>query len=244
MTSNTFAAPRVFAIVTLGLCGLVSLSPSAGLEAADGNDGSSNPTPAAAVPSPTSPARFQLDTEASRVFIKVGAERYGHIHGVQGRLAQGDVTLGGKGELVFDMSTFTADLPEARDYFQLTKKVSASDQKKTTANMLGRDVLDVAHHPRAVLAITSATPLDRQAPGTLGRYQLNGTFMLHGVTRRLPLTVSVDSTSRPGVVRMRGNFAILQSQFGITPYSALGGIVRVADKLEIYGELVLRQSAP
>jgi hypothetical protein len=177
------------------------------------------------------------------VYIRVGAEGYGHVHGVQGRLASGSVTLGGKGELVFDMKTFTADLPEARHYLLLTKKVSPSDQKKTTANMLGSDVLDVTRHPRAALAITTATPLDHQSVGAPGRYRLDGTFTLHGVTRRLPLDVTVDSTSRPGIVRMRGNFAILQSQFGMTPYSALGGIVKVADKLEIYGELVLRQSS-
>src|SRR4051812_31137503 len=57
-----------------------------------------------------------VDRSASRVYIKVGAEGYGHVHGVEGRLASGEITPGGAGELVFDMTSFSADTPTARSY--------------------------------------------------------------------------------------------------------------------------------
>jgi polyisoprenoid-binding protein YceI len=108
--------------------------------------------------------------------------------------------------------------------------------------MLGPEVLDVARYPRAVFAINGANPLDGQPPGTAGRYRLEGEFTLHGVTRPIQVTASVEPAERPNVARMRGKFAILQSDHGMKPYSALAGLVRVADRLEIRGDLMLGHS--
>ncbi len=183
-------------------------------------------------------APYQVESKLSRVYIRVdSATRLGHPHGVQGNLGPSTVTLGGTGQLVFDMTSFVADTPEARQYVGLEGRFA--DAQKVTANMLGESVLNVAQHPRAVFAIASVTPLDGQAPGLPGRYQLTGQFTLRGSTQPLQLTASVEPTDRPGVLRMRGQFAILQSRFGIQPFSAVGGLVRVADELKIWGDMVL-----
>jgi polyisoprenoid-binding protein YceI len=108
--------------------------------------------------------------------------------------------------------------------------------------MLGSEVLDVARYPRAVFAITAVIPLDGQPAGSPGRYRLKGEFTLHGVTRRLDITAKVEPAERANVVRMRGGFTILQSEYGMKPYSALAGLVRVADRLEIRGDLILGDS--
>jgi hypothetical protein len=50
----------------------------------------------------------------------------------------------------------------------------------------------------------------------------------------------LEKTNKRGVVRIVGAFPILQSDYGISPYSALGGLSKVADKLEITGDVVLR----
>jgi polyisoprenoid-binding protein YceI len=161
-----------------------------------------------------------------------------------GRLESGTVGLasGSAGELVFDLTTFVADTPEARRVFGWSKSISPSDQQKITATMLGSEVLDVAHYPRAVFAITTVRPLDGQPPGNAGQYQLAGELTLHGVTRPVHMTVNVEPAERPNVVRVRGKFAILQSDHGMKPYSALAGLVRVADRLEIRGDLMLGDS--
>ena len=199
----------------------------------------------AGTPEPTRPAVLGVDRETSRVLVKVGAEGYGHPHAVSGRLESGWIDLGASskvGELIFDMRSFNADLPDVRQALGLGRAVSAGDQQKVTANMLGADVLDVARHPRAVFAIGSIRPIEGQAAGNPGRYQLQGEFTLHGVTRPLVVLASVEPTDRPGVLRMRGAFTLVQSQFGITPYSALAGLVRVADRLEVWGDLILSNS--
>jgi hypothetical protein len=197
-----------------------------------------------AEPSATGALPLRVDTVASRIYIKVtSATRLGHDHGVDGRLASGVATLGGKGELVFDMGTFVADRPEARRHVGLTGEISASDAQKTTATMLGKDVLNVARFPTARYTYRSATPLDGQATRVPGRYQLDGDFTLHGVTRSMPLTAIVEFSETPGVLRMRCEFAIQQSQFGMKPYSMIGGLVGVNDRLPIWGELTLRPAA-
>jgi hypothetical protein len=38
------------------------------------------------------------------------------------------------------------------------------------------------------------------------------------------------------MIHVRTQFAVLQSQFGITPFSKLLGTIGVADKLTIYGD--------
>jgi len=207
-----------------------------GLPAARGAEGTARPAASAVA--------FRVDAAASRVFIKVGASgRIGHDHGVQGQLASGAITLGKGGTLAFDMRTFRTDSPEARQYVGLSGTVSTGDQRKVDANMLGPQVLDVARFPTAEYTITSAVPVDGRAPGEPGRYRLDGQLTLHGKSRPLPLVAQVDPTGSPGILRMRCAFAIQQSDFGITPYSTLGGLVGVADRLDIWGDVVIRPSS-
>jgi polyisoprenoid-binding protein YceI len=183
---------------------------------------------------------YQVDTSASKVFVKVGsATRLGHLHGVEGKLKSGNLALGGEGTLVFDMTTFVADTQEARKRVGLArKKVSRNEAKKVTAAMRSRDVLDVDRYPTATYRITSATPLDKQATGQPGAYRLEGRFTLHGKEQPLKMKVKVESTGK-GRWKMTGSFTLRQTDHGITPYSALGGLARVADELEIQGDLIL-----
>lgn len=184
------------------------------------------------------PATYQVDLAASRVYTKVGsATSLGHVHGVEGRLASGSLTPGHGGELVFDMTSFTADTPTARQRVGLTG--TFSDAAKVTANMRGADVLDVNHHSTATLAITEMTPQAGQKPGEPGIYRCAGRFTLHGVTQSLAFAATLEDGPTAGTRRLHGQFAILQTSFGIKPYSALAGLVRVADRLDIWGDLVL-----
>jgi polyisoprenoid-binding protein YceI len=194
------------------------------------------------------PKFYQVDTKASKVFVKVGsATRLGHAHGVEGRVKSGKLTLGrapgrdaGSGTLVFDMASFTADTPEARKRVGLEKKhMSSNEAKKVTAAMRGRDVLDVERYPTATFDVTTVTPLDKQAPGQPGTYQLEGKFTLHGKEQPLKITAKVDR-GRKGALKMTGSFTIRQTDYGITPTTALGGLAKVADELEISADLVLK----
>jgi hypothetical protein len=192
---------------------------------------------------PAHPTALQVDLEASRVYVKVGSSRrLGHEHAVEGRLSSGKLELGGGGELAFDMKSFVADVPDARTYVRLKGNVSASDQQKVTATMLGAQVLDVGRFPQATYKISTAKPADGQAPGAPGRYKLDGQFTLHGATHPLSFMATVERNAKSGAVEMRGSFAIDQSDFGIRPYTAVAGLMGVADRLEIWGDLRMRSA--
>ena len=75
-------------------------------------------------------------------------------------------------------------------------------------------VLDVAHYPKASFTITSPPPS----------------------------TAIVERIEGSNALRSARALAILQTSYGITPYSAIGGIVGVTDKLDIWGEIVFRPS--
>ena len=185
---------------------------------------------------------YEVDTDHSRVFVKVGsATALGHPHGVEGRLQSGRLTPGGDGELVFDMGTFTADTGESRRRAGLEReKVSASDAKKTTDTMRGRQVLDAARFPTATFRINTITPLDRQPPGAPGTYQLSGRFTLHGSEKVLQIKAQLEPSPGPkGQMKLAGSFNCKQSDYGIKPYSTLGGLVKVSNELEITGDLLL-----
>jgi polyisoprenoid-binding protein YceI len=188
---------------------------------------------------------YQLDASAGKVFIKVGtATRIGHEHGVQGDLKSGKIVLGGEGEMVFDMASLTADTDEARKRVGLEeKKVSENEANKVTATMRGKDVLDVESYPTATFKISTAKPLDKQAAGEPGEYQLDGHFTLRGKEQPLQIRAKVEKTDKEGVLRMTGSFPLRQTEYGIKPYSAAGGLAKVADELQIMGDLVLTPAA-
>lgn len=199
--------------------------------------------PVAAQPPVAAPRA--VDLAASRVYVLVGKSGLvGHVHAVEGRLAAGQVALGAReqaGSLVFDMRSFLADTPAARQMLGVQGDVDASTQQQTNANMLGPEVLDVARHPTARFDIQSSMPAARQQPSKPPAYDLVGTFTLHGATR--PLTLAVETEETVTGVRMRGGFSIRQTDFGMKPYAKFGGMVGVADELKIWGDIHLPKTA-
>jgi polyisoprenoid-binding protein YceI len=184
---------------------------------------------------------YQVDTEASRVYIKVGsATRIGHPHGVEGKLKSGKVSLGAAGELVFDMSSFKADTQEARKRVGLEgKKVSENEAKKVGDTMLSADVLDVEKFATATYKIIAIKPAEKQDAGAPGAYEVNGRLTLHGAEQPLRFKAKLERGEKEGVLKLTGSFAIKQTAYGMKPYSSAGGLAKVADELEISGELLL-----
>ena len=133
---------------------------------------------------PPAPAAGQIDTQLSRVYIRVGKTGLGHEHGVEGRIKSGTLTLGatsGAGAIVFDTTSFQADTPTARQYVGLQGTTDADTQRQVNANMLGADVLDVRSFPTATFTVHSIQSLS--AKGVAAQYRLDGDFTLHGKTR-------------------------------------------------------------
>jgi polyisoprenoid-binding protein YceI len=191
-------------------------------------------------------ATFEVDTKDSRIFVKVDkSTRLGHLHGIEGNLKSGKLTFGGTGELVFDMASLTADTEEARKRVGLADKPGPTENQinDVTKTMRSEQVLDVAQYPTATFRATAIKPLDKQAPGESGMYQLEGSFSLHGAERKIEFKAKAERGEKEGTLRLTGVFQIKQTEYGIKPVTAAGGFAKVADVLDVHGDLRLRPAA-
>lgn len=210
-------------LMELCICGLSSADESGAAGSAEGRQ---------------TYAAGDVHLDSSRVYIHVGKTGLGHEHAVEGRLTSGNLMLDGSspaGELVFDVASFTADTDVARRYIGLEGTTDAATRNKVTANMRGAEVLNVRRHPTARFEVTSITPLAERSRRELPQYQIDGRFTLCGTTR--PVRLTADAESRDGWKHLRGGFSILQSAYGITPFSTAFGTIGVADRLTIWGDL-------
>ena len=184
-----------------------------------------------------------LELATSRVYVRVGKVGLGHEHGASCRLKSGSLHLsqpdasGSYGKLVFDMSSFEADSDAARKYVGLEGTTDETTRKQVNENLQGKEVLDVADHPTATFEAKRITKLDELSKRGLPKYKFEGDFSLHGTTK--PLEFAADVEVVKGWNHVRGGFAILQSAYGIKPYSKMLGAVGVTDRLLIYGDLIV-----
>ena len=51
-----------------------------------------------------------------------------------------------------------------------------------------------------------------------------------------------EAGAQQGSMKLSGSFSLKQSDYGIKPYSVFGGVVKVADDVEISGDVLLVQA--
>jgi polyisoprenoid-binding protein YceI len=197
----------------------------------------------AAEPEAKTLAAGDIDPETSRIYVRVGKRRLGHEHGVEGRVKSGHLVLDAAenaGEIVFDMTTFKADTDGARKYVGLESTTDQDEQTEVTATMTGKGVLDTAKYPTATFTVKSSKTMAEKSDDGHPQYELKGEFDLHG--KKLPLTVVAEAGDAvDGRQPLTGMFTVKQTDYGIKPYSAVGGLVAVTDELKIYGDLQVVQ---
>ncbi len=182
------------------------------------------------VPGEVNPAR-------ARIYVHVFKTGMGHEHAVVGLVKEGVIHLGATrnaGRVVADLTSFVADPDYARKVLGLPGTTDTDTQRKVTSNMLSADVLDVLKFATATGTIDSAQVLQQPSTNGLPQYLLEGELTLHGVTKKM--SVVAEAVEQNGWVRLRGHVSLRQSDFGITPYTAMLGALGVADQLELYGE--------
>ena len=184
----------------------------------------------------TRPQSGEVNLEVSRVYVHAKKKGFGHEHAVIGQLASGTLHLerAPHGKLVFDMTSFRADGEQARKFVGLEGATDEATQKQVNENLLGKDVLNVRTYPKAEFEVTAVKILDGAGAGEK-KVELTGEFQLHG--RRKPVKIEAVVSEVKGWQHLRGSFKILQSDYGIKPYSKAFGAVGVADELTIWGDL-------
>ncbi len=173
---------------------------------------------------------FSIDAARSQVLIRVyrggslGA-KFGHDHLVSSRAVRGYALLPAAGaarvDLYLPLDSLAVDDPERLVAERMPATLSAAGVEATRRNMLGA-VLDAAHFPYAVIHGTCGSPACTE---------LNAQITLHGVARRM--TVPLELERNPRRLVASGHFDLRQTDFGITPYSALGGALLVRDRLDL-----------
>jgi hypothetical protein len=174
---------------------------------------------------PVAAAAPALSGNELRVLVFRGgrAVRLGHNH----VLRSGDlqVRMGETGpELRFRLDALVVDPPELRASRgeAFASRVDEASAAGTRVNMLKS--LDAAEHPEVVVRTL------RQV-GEGGRRAAEIAISLHGVTRRQWITVEVNGPAAHGTAVVR------QSDFGIQPFSVLGGLLAVQDELVVEFDL-------
>ena len=177
--------------------------------------------------------------------------RLAHDHVIAASRYTGKVTVvhdtqwrqnGTKAWIEFNASDLLVDAPEVRAQWLLElmkAKVFAAEppvvkddaREKVRANMLSSEQLDAAQFPtiRARLEVGGRD-------GALGHRAL---LHLTVKDKTVSTTCIVDPTFTPNGVEavLRSDLPLAFSDFGIKPYSALGGTIAVKDEFELYAHL-------
>ena len=124
------------------------------------------------------------------------------------------------------------DPPEERKRLKLAGGfIGKEEVREIRSTMLSPKVLDAARFP--TVEITSLT-----VKGTPGGLTLDLQWRIRGVERVLQTTAEV--TVSGNVLRAKGEMDLIQTHFGITPYSTLLGAIAVKDRIRIKFDLVAR----
>jgi polyisoprenoid-binding protein YceI len=186
----------------------------------------------------TPPARtaYSIDPQLSKIEIQVARDgflkAFGHDHVVSAEKYSGEIQFdSGKVE-----NSSVEFVVEAAFLKVLDPGESEKDRNEVEETMLGEQVLDATKYPQIRFSSTSV-----KAGSSVSRLAVEGSLVLHGVTK--PLTVPVSIQANDGTITADAEILLLQSDFGITPYKAVGGTVRVKDKLKLIFHIVARKTS-
>jgi hypothetical protein len=233
--------PRGLLALTLGLAGT--------LLAACQTTPAANRETRALAPLPTLPVagatHYVVNAGLSDVrflVYRAGAlASFGHNHVIQAKDIRGDIYLADDFHasgfsMTLPVTGFVVDDPKARsvegpDFAKQPSNVAIDGTRK---NMLGPDLLDAAHFPEVSIRSVSLLGPDWGPDATVR-------IELRGVSRDMSVPINVERNG--DTLSVNGSFELKQSDFSITPFSALGGGLQVADTLRVRFHLVA-QKAP
>jgi YceI-like protein len=166
---------------------------------------------------------YRVDPKQSVAVIEVrrggSLARLGHDHVIAAHNMAGFVApQTGRADLYVALDGLVVDEPELRKAAGFDTQPSESDIAGTRTNMLEK-VLEAEKFPHALIGIR------------VSRGQLAVAITLHGTTRTMEVPAQL--TVGDPEIHVTGKLAFNQTDFGITPFSILGGAVAVQDRLEL-----------
>ena len=182
---------------------------------------------------------YRIHTSESNVLIRVGRagrmKKLGHDHVIASENVEGLVMLHddpteSRADLRIPLQLLVVDKPEYRKQMGLEGEMTESAIEGTTTNM--HKVLESGEFPWAEISA-------RFASGQSDPPTLNVSVTLHGMTSEY--VVPVDLQIEPGRIRINGEMTMQHADFGLTPFSAAGGLIKVAEQIQFRFLLVANQ---
>lgn len=188
-------------------------------------------------------AHYRLVEDGTRIYALVyrggSMAKLGHNHVVLFPGARGDVYLSADPadslfDLVVPVVDAVVDPPELRrsQGRDFQSNISDGARSRTRDNMLGEKILDAAQYPYIAVSSTAI-----EGPWTKPRVTLDIT--IRDATRGMTIPVSLEHDEHS--LRAEGRLELLQSDFGIEPFTVLGGALRVEDRVELVFEIAARR---
>jgi len=118
----------------------------------------------------------------------------------------------------------------------LDKKPSEDDKKKIF-NSMHNEVLESAKFQKITFKSVSVGDVKKTGNDTYS-FVVNGDLTLHGVTKRI--AVPVAATVTPQQLRGAGKYTLKQTDYGIKPYSAAGGTIKVKNEVVVNFDIVAK----
>jgi polyisoprenoid-binding protein YceI len=182
---------------------------------------------------------FTVDSSASSVTVHVGKTGIGSFAGHEHEVAAPAL----RGQVVADFDDLpqsSVDVEANARAMKVTGDEPAQDARKVQQTMSGPQVLNAGRFP--IIGFRSrAVTGKRVSPD---RYDLTiaGDLSLRGAARAMtvPVQVEVHGDTLTGT----GKMVVKQTDFGIEPVSAGGGLVKVEDGVTVTFRIVARAAAP
>ena len=128
---------------------------------------------------------------------------------------------------VYDLQV---DEDAMREYVGYGDTISDSDRSQIREHMLADNQLDAARHSEITFESLSCDALDSET------LLVTGDMTIAGNTAEI--SVEIDFEVVGNSFYAMGGFEFTHSDFGIEPYSAIGGMVRNSEDLEIHFDMV------
>ena len=127
---------------------------------------------------------------------------------------------------------------DAKSLVVLDKKPSEEDKKKIFDSM-HNEVIESAKHQKITFKSVSVGDV-KQTGNDAYSFVVNGDLTLSGVTKRIAVPVAVTIT--PQQLRAAGKYTLKQTDYGIKPYSAAGGTIKVKNEVVVNFNIVAKAS--
>jgi hypothetical protein len=196
--------------------------------------------PPIAPPDLTGATLYKVHARSSELHVLVfrggTLARLGHNHVMTSKALTGRIWIHPQVErsgveLSFPVNELIVDDPDARRAAggDFPPEIPQADKEGTRKNMLRTEVLDGEHHPTITLRTVKVA-------GPLASPKLSVRITIKEMSRdlELPAAITLDASR----LSASGELDILQTDFGIKPFSAALGALEVQDRLHVKFKIV------